>query len=63
MIAVGQTVITGNTITIGNAQASNAGSYICVAQNQFEKDQASTTVNVIGKCVCDLNRFKLFKYL
>ncbi|XP_053387477.1 hemicentin-1-like [Mercenaria mercenaria] len=49
VIATPQTIITGNTITINNALASNAGSYICLAQNQFEKDQASTTVNVIGK--------------
>ncbi|XP_060596741.1 peroxidasin homolog [Ruditapes philippinarum] len=49
VIATPSTIITGNTITINNAKASNSGSYICLAQNAFEKDEASTTVSVIGK--------------
>jgi hypothetical protein len=59
VIATTSTIITGNTITINNAKASNAGSYICLAQNAFEKDEASTSVSVIGKYISWLQYFLL----
>ncbi|KAH3746930.1 hemicentin-2-like [Dreissena polymorpha] len=37
-----------NTLTFSAAKPSDAGTYICTAQNQYETDQAQTTVTIRG---------------
>jgi len=56
-----------NNLVINDAKTKHSAMYSCTAQNEFGKDEASSTVRIIGACrfsctnMCIHNRSECFK--
>jgi len=56
-----------NSLVINDAEIKHSAKYSCITQNEFGKDEASSTVRIIGECcflcinMCIRNKSECFK--